>query len=53
MVTNALGQVVHQSVLNQKVMSLDTQNWSEGMYQVMIYTNGQMIPVQKVVKVIR
>jgi PKD repeat protein len=53
MVTNALGQVIHQAVLNQKGMSLDTQNWSEGMYQVMLYTNGQMIPVQKVVKVIR
>jgi PKD repeat protein len=53
LVTNALGQVVHQAVLNQKVMSLDTQDWSEGMYQVMIYTNGQMIPVKKVVKVTR
>jgi hypothetical protein len=53
MVTNAVGQTVHQAVLNQKVMSLDTQDWSEGIYQVMIYTNGQMIPVKKVVKVIR
>jgi Ig-like domain CHU_C associated/PKD domain/Secretion system C-terminal sorting domain len=53
LVTNALGQVVHQAVLNQKIMSLDTQNWSEGMYQVVIYTNGQRIPVQKVVKVAR
>jgi PKD repeat protein len=53
LVTNALGQVVHQAVLNQKVMSLDTQDWSEGMYNVMIYTNGQMIPVKKVVKVAR
>jgi hypothetical protein len=53
MVTNALGQTVHQAVLNQKVMSLDSQNWSEGIYNVMIYTNGQMIPIKKVVKVTR
>jgi PKD repeat protein len=53
MVTNALGQVVYQAVLNQKTMSLDNQNWSEGMYQVMIYSNGQMIPVKKVVKVMQ
>jgi PKD repeat protein len=53
MVTNALGQTVYQAVWNQKRMSLDTQTWSEGMYQVMIYTNGQRIPVKKVVKVAR
>jgi PKD repeat protein len=53
MVTNALGQMVYQAVLNQKSMSVDTQNWSEGIYNVMIYSNGQMIPVKKVVKVVR
>jgi Ig-like domain CHU_C associated/PKD domain/Secretion system C-terminal sorting domain len=52
-VTNGLGQTVHQAVLNQKITELDTQNWSEGIYNLTIYSNGQMIPVKKVVKVNR
>jgi PKD repeat protein len=53
MVTNALGQVVYQGVLNQKSISLETQTWSEGIYNIVLLSNGQTIPVKNVVKVAR
>jgi PKD repeat protein len=50
-VTNGLGQIVHQSVLNQKIIELNTQDWATGIYNLTIYTKGQMIPIKKMVKI--
>lgn len=51
MVTNGMGQLIYQTPLNQKTISLNTLNWSEGIYNICLYTNGIMIPIQKSIKI--
>jgi hypothetical protein len=49
-VTNGLGQMVHQTLFNQKRIEISTENWSTGVYNLTIYANGKMIPIKKVSK---
>jgi PKD repeat protein len=52
-VTNTLGQLVHQTVLNQKMTEISTEEWAAGIYNLTIYSNGTVIPMKKVVKMDR
>jgi YVTN family beta-propeller protein len=53
MVTNSIGQTVYQSVLKAKRMQVNTQSWSDGIYNISLYAKGQVIPLKKGIKIAR
>lgn len=46
-VTNLLGQVIHQVMVQEQAVNIDLAHVAAGMYQVELYREGQMMSIEK------
>ena len=46
-VTNLLGQVIHQAMVQEQAVNIDLAHVAAGMYQVELYREGQVMSIEK------
>jgi hypothetical protein len=46
-VTNLLGQVIHQVMVQEQAINIDLAHVAAGMYQVELYREGQVMSIDK------